>query len=100
MIPIETKEDYLKFLAGRKALYENGWSNFFPNGTWHATYKGKKISGTWRWEDRYLCRKGTIDCKPMLENCIAFSRSKDGKEIISTRDKGKGRVTHSRLVDD
>ena len=92
---IATEQEFLDMVAGKKIANDHGHSIAHPDGTISGAFQGKKMTGTWDWEDRYFCRAAVWGKKVFGRQCQTVTVS-DNK-VTFGRDKGKGKKVGYRL---
>ncbi len=86
---IETEEGFREIAVGKKLVYSKGALTVHDDGTITGTYDGKKLTGTWSWEDEYYCRSVKLGKKDIGHDCQVVEAS--GNSLIFLRNKGAGK---------
>lgn len=68
-----------------------GWFRLKKNGSLTGGFEGKKLTGNWDWQGKYVCYNRKLGSKKLPGDCIVIRVN--GNKITTTRKKGKGRTT-------
>ena len=66
---IETEQEFREIAVGKKLVYNKGALTVHDDGTMTGTHSGKKVTGTWSWEDEYYCRSVKVGKKDIGHDC-------------------------------
>ena len=86
---IETEQEFREIAIGKKLVYNKGALTVHDDGTMTGTHGGKKVTGTWSWEDEYYCRSVKVGKKDIGHDCQVVELS--GNSLIFIRKKGTGK---------
>ena len=94
---ITTEQEYRDLVVGKKLGFSHGYFVSHEDGVLTGEVAEKQFSGTWTWNDQYLCRTGTLGEKKLRRRCYVIVVS--GDEVTYIRDKGKGKEITYRMRD-
>ena len=92
---IATEQEFLDLVAGRKMSNKHGYSIAHEDGSLTGMFGERRLSGTWSWEGKFLCRIAKLGNKNLGLDCLAVAVS--GDMVTFTRKKGKGKKAAYRL---
>jgi hypothetical protein len=90
-VPVRELPTFLQLVDGRElriGLY-NLKLNVTPDGQIKGSALGWDITGSWRWEDGYFCRKMDWSGYDIVENC-QLVEAQGTEKVRFTVDQGKG----------
>lgn len=95
---ITTEKQFREMIVGKRAEFikdSANWATSTADGRLIGEWKGKKMNGTWSWEESFYCRTVSIGDKDLGRNCQKVVI--DGDVVTWTRDRGEGRASKWRL---
>ena len=92
---ITTEQAFRDLVVGRKMSNEHGFSMLHEDGSLSGEFGEGRLSGTWSWEGKFLCRIARHGNKNLGLDCQAVAVS--GDKVTFTRKKGKGKKATYRL---
>ena len=88
---IMTEQEFREVLVGKKTYNNSGYSVLHEDGSMSGDFGGKELTGTWTWEEKYLCRGGKLGKKKLPRDCLVVIVSGDKMTIVAKKGKGKKR---------
>lgn len=96
---IGTEQEFREIAVDKELVYNNdkGALTVHGDGTITGTYRGKKLTGTWSWEDGYYCRSVKPGKKDTGHDCQIVELS--GNSLIFIRKKGTGKKSPPNRIE-
>ena len=92
---IETEKEFRALLVGKRLVDHRGdWAMLNADDTIDGVFEGEKLTGSWSWKDRYLCRDAKLGDRD-FKDCQVWSV--DGSIATVTRNEGKGASVEYRI---
>lgn len=88
---ITTEQQFRDVLVGKRTSNQHGYSVLHEDGSMSGDFRGKELSGTWTWEEEYLCRGGKLGKKKLPWDCLVVIVSGDRMTVIGKKGEGKKR---------
>ena len=85
---IKTRADFVALVQGKSLTRPLVRIEVMPDGTISGRGAAWAVTGTWTWEDGYLCRSMDWGGDDLGYNCQSVEA--DGTTVRITSDKGKG----------
>ena len=92
---IETEQEFRDVVVEKRLSNKHGYTMVHEDGTLSGDFGGKKMTGTWSWDDKYFCRTAKLGSKKFPLNCLTVTVS--GDKATFRRNKGMGKRTKYRL---
>ena len=94
-VRVATERALRDAVVGRVFSNDRGTGVLLEDGTMAGRFDGRKLTGTWHWEDRFFCRTIRLDEEDFGPDCQIMLLS--GDRIIIVRNRGTGDKETYRL---
>ena len=97
---ITTEKQFREIIVGKRAEYTKSsanWATSIADGRLIGEWNGRKMDGTWWWEEPFYCRTLSVGGKDQGKNCQTVVI--EGNVVTWTRDKGEGAASSWHLLE-